>query len=406
MRISTGMAFDSGVAGILNQQNSVIKTQEQLSSGLRVNSAADDPIAAANIVNIESSKALNQQYLANQTTARNDISTTESNLGQATNILQGIRSLLVQAGDGGYSDQDRADLATQIQAQSQALLSLVNSKDSNGHYVFSGFQENTPAFVQTATGYVFQGDSGNRQVQVSSGTNVTTSLSASNVFDRVPTGNGVFATGAPATNAGSALIDGGQVANAQALDGHSYSLSFHVAAGVTTYDVIDDTASATVSSGNAYVDGAAISVAGMQADVSGAPADGDKFTLTPSTNRNIFDGINDAIKLLRTSAATAAPRAQLGMGMAAAMAHVDRTLDQVSQARTETGVALSNLDQLGSAANAQDTGYQQQLSQIRDVDYTKAVSDLVRNQTSLQASQQAFAKVMGHSLFDYLPTTG
>ena len=90
------------------------------------------------------------------------------------------------------------------------------------------------------------------------------------------------------------------------------------------------------------------------------------------------------------------------MGLAEALAHVDRTLDQVSQARTETGVALSDLDQLESSATGLDTGYQQQMSQLRDLDYTKAVSDLMRQQTSLQASQQAFAKVMGHSLFDYL----
>ena len=402
MRMSTSMAFDTGASGIAKQQYELLKTQQQMASGRRVNSASDDPIAAARIVDVESAQGLNQRYLSNQVSARNDISVTESNLGQATSILQDIRTLLVQAGDGAYGDHDRADVAKEIEVRKNELMALANSKDANGRYVFSGFQESTPAFAQTGAGVVFQGDEGRRSVQVANGRTVNTSLSAAAVFDRVPTGNGVFTTGAPAANTGSAMISVGQVANATALDGHSYSLSFHVAAGVTTYDVLDNTASTTVSAGNAYVDGASITVAGMQADVSGVPADGDRFTLAPSTNRNIFDGINAAVLLLRAGAGTAAPRAQLGMGLAESLSHVDRTLDQVSQARTETGVALSDLDQLESAATGLDTGYQQQMSQLRDLDYTKAVSDLMRQQTSLQASQQAFAKVMGHSLFDYL----
>lgn len=402
MRMSTSMAFETGGAGIAKQQYELLQTQQQMASGRRINTASDDPIAAARIVDIESAQGLNQRYLANQTSARNDISVTESNLGQATSILQDIRTLLVQAGDGAYGDQDRADVAKEIEVRKNELMALANSKDANGRYVFSGFQENTPAFVQTAAGVVFQGDEGRRSVQVANGRTLNTSLSASGVFDRVPTGNGVFTTAAPVANTGSAMISVGTVANAPALDGHSYSLSFHVAAGVTTYDILDNTASTTVSAGNAYMDGASITVAGMQAEVSGAPANADQFTLAPSTNQNIFDGINAAVARLRTSAGTAAPRAQLGMGLAEALAHVDRTLDQVSQARTETGVALSDLDQLESSATGLDTGYQQQMSQLRDLDYTKAVSDLMRQQTSLQASQQAFAKVMGHSLFDYL----
>ena len=402
MRMSTSMAFENGAAGIAKQQYELLKTQQQMASGRRVNSASDDPIAAAHIIDVTSAQELNKRYLANQTSARNDISITESNLGQANSILQDIRTLLVQAGDGSYGDRERADVAKEIEVRAEELLALANSKDANGRYVFSGFQENIPAFRQTAAGVVFQGDQGRREVQVANGRTLGTSVSAADIFDRVRTGNGVFTTAAAAGNTGSAMIGLGQVSNATALDGHSYSLVFHVAAGVTTYDIVDDTAATTVSAGNAYVSGSSIGVAGMEADVSGPPADGDQFTLSPSGMRNVFDGLRDAVNLLRTGAGAAAPRAKLAMGVAETMAHVDRTLDQVSQARTEAGVALGDLDRLESATSGLDIGYEQQMSQLRDLDYTKAVSEMLRQQTALQASQQSFGKVLGRSLFDYL----
>ncbi|MFM9968777.1 MAG: flagellar hook-associated protein FlgL [Burkholderiales bacterium] len=402
MRISTSMAFETGAAGISKQQYELIKTQQQLASGRRVITASDDPIAAARIVDVASVQTLNQRFLSNQSTARNDISITESNLGQATDILQDIRTLLIQAGDGAYGDRERADIAREIEVRGDELLALANSRDASGRYVFSGFQENSPAFKRTGAGVVFQGDEGRREVQVANGRTVSTSLSGAQVFDRVRTGNGVFTTNAAATNGGAAMIGVGQVANAAALDGHSYSLVFHVAAGVTTYDVLDDTAATTVSSGTPYVSGATIAVAGMQAEMNGPPADGDQFSLAPSGIKNIFDGISDAVQLLRASAGNAAPRARLAMGMADILTHVDRTLDHVSQARTEAGVALGDLDRLESATNGLNTGFEQEMSQLRDLDYTKAVSDLMRQQISVEASQKAFAKVMGRSLFDLI----
>jgi flagellar hook-associated protein 3 FlgL len=402
MRISTSMAFETGAAGIADQQYLLLQTQQQMASGRRITTASDDPIAAARVVDITSAQNLNTQYRANQTSARNEIAITESNLGQANDILQDIRTLLIQAGDGAYGDQNRADVANEIEVRTKDLLALANSKDASGRYLFGGFQENSPPFVVTGAGTVFQGDNGRREVQVANGRTVATTLSGSSVFHRVATGNGVFVATATAANTGWAMIGLGQVANASALDGHTYSLAFHVAAGVTTYDINDDTLATTVSAAQPYVPGASVTIAGMQVDVNGAPADGDSFGLAPSSTLNIFDGLRDAVQVLRTSAPTAAVRAKLGMGLATGMSHVDRTLDQVSRARTEAGVALSDLDSLDAANSGLNTGYEQQLSQLRDLDYTKAVSDLMRQQIGVEASQKAFAKVMGRSLFDYL----
>ena len=168
------------------------------------------------------------------------------------------------------------------------------------------------------------------------------------------------------------------------------------------HDVLDSTAGTVVSAGNAFVPDATVTVAGMQAKVGGVPADGDSFTLAPSGIKNIFDGLNDAVALLKTPANGAPARARLGMGLADIMAHVDRTLDQTSRARTEAGVALGDLDRIEAAASGLDIGYAQELSQLQDLDYTKAVSELLKQQTAVEAAQKAFAKVMGRSLFDLI----
>ena len=89
-------------------------------------------------------------------------------------------------------------------------------------------------------------------------------------------------------------------------------------------------------------------------------------------------------------------------GMASAVAGVDRAMDSASLARSNAGAGLRELDALKSFSDGRDLQYKTELSDLLDVDYTKAISDLTRQQTMSQATQKAFVNMVGHNLFDLL----
>src|SRR5581483_6596300 len=231
------------------------------------------------------------------------------------------------------------------EGQLRTLVGIANTKDADGHFMFSGFAGVTQAFATSASGaIVYNGDQGNRTLDVAPGRSMQASYNGSDVFELVRNGNGSFAATAGSTNAGDGTIDAGSVVNPSLLPGDTYRLQFNVSGGVTTYDVIDVTTSTTVSSGNAYTSGGTITVGGMQVAVSGAPASGDTFTLVPSTSQSVFTTIQGLISTLRTSANGAAGTAQLQNGLTAALANLDQASDHVLTVRASAGAGLSELD--------------------------------------------------------------
>ncbi|MDH5480992.1 MAG: flagellar hook-associated protein 3, partial [Nitrosomonas sp.] len=85
MRISTATIYEKGLNGIQEQQAALINTQQQISSGRRMLSPSDDPIAAAQAINITQTLSLNNQFSINR-------DNTASTLGLVDNVLEGITS--------------------------------------------------------------------------------------------------------------------------------------------------------------------------------------------------------------------------------------------------------------------------------------------------------------------------
>jgi len=257
----------------------------------------------------------------------------------------------------------------------------------------------TQPFTATATGATYNGDQGEHRVAVSPTRTLALNLTGSAVFEEGRNGNGEVAMRAVSGNTGTGVIAPGFVTNQTALTGHTYRLQF---TGAATYDVIDVTAATTVSSGNAYVAGAAINVAGMQTSINGTPANGDAFTLAPSTRQSLFATLASLVTALNTPASTPGASAQVSNGISAALQDLDQGLDNVLTLRATTGAQLRELDTLGSSLSARDIQYDASISKLADLDYNKALSDYARQQTALQAAQESFAKVTKLSLFDYL----
>lgn len=412
MRISTSMMFDMNVGAMGQQQSNLLDTQLKLDSGKRINTPADDPAGAAQVIGLSQAASLNSQYASNRVFAKNNLQLEDSTLGDVTNVIQHIQSQTIRAGDASLSDKDRAAIASDLQTSYDQLLALANTQDSNGQYLFAGFQGATKPFVDSGTGGAFYiGDQGQRQLQVSPSRQMAANDSGSDVFSRVIAGmSGTVVAGNPA-NTGSASISPASIVNAADPAGsHNFEISFQINTTLTpptyNYTVTDKTDTTATPVTAAYTPGSPLTVAmgGKQITLTGNPANADKFTVQPAekAGTNLFNSLKDLISALQASSAMPGGQANVTNALTTAGQKFSNSLNNVLTVRATVGSRLSELTSLDSQGSDRNLQYQSQLSQLQDLDYTSAISTFSQQMTALQASQQAFVQVRKLSLFNLL----
>lgn len=182
MRISTSMIYDRGVGGMQQQWSSLMQTQQQLSSGRRVLTPADDPVASARAVEIGQSRAVNERFLVNIGAADDAMGLMEGHLQGAGKILHYVRERAVQAGNAALSPVDLKNMAVDVNAQFEAMMAIGNAKDGVGDFLFSGYKADTQPFGGTVDAVVYDGDQGERSMQVSASRVMSVSLPGNQVF--------------------------------------------------------------------------------------------------------------------------------------------------------------------------------------------------------------------------------
>ncbi|MFZ1767261.1 MAG: flagellar hook-associated protein FlgL [Candidatus Nitrotoga sp.] len=408
MRISTSSIYSANLNLLNQQQAQLLHTQQQIATQRRILTPADDPIASARALEISQSDASNSQYATNRNVVQHSASLSESVLQSVTNLLQDVRTIAVNAGSGALTNSDKQTFATDLSGRLEELVTLANSTDGVGNYLFSGFQGRTQPFASTSAGVQYQTDDGQRMIQVSGSRQLAASDSGADIFMRVKDGNGTFNVEAAAANTGSGIVSLGATTNPALLTGNNYQVTFSVVAGVTTYGVTNITPGALVpvpiAAGTPYVSGQVISFDGLQFDITGAPASGDVFTVAPSTNESIFKTISNLITALRTpnSLGGAVAAAEFTNSRNQALNSLDRGIDNVLTVRASLGTRLSELEALQSTGESIGEQYKQTLSQLQDLDFNKAISDLTQQKISLEAAQKSFLAVSELSLFNYM----
>ena len=400
MRVSTAEITSQAIQAIDNQSSALQITQNEVSTGLAVQNAADNPVAASQIVQLEQQQAQLTQYGTNLQSAQTRLSLEESSLSTATTTLQSIRDLAVQAGDATLNDTDRQQIATQIQTDIQSLLGTANTQDSNGEYLFSGYSTQTQPFVTDSAGNVsYEGDSGSRLIQVSPNQSVADSDTGATAFMNIAAGNGSFTTAANAANTGSGIIDSGSVVDSAQWVPDNYQLTF---TSPTNYQITDTTTGTTVVANGTYTSGTAIQFDGVEVTVSGAPAAGDSFNVAPSGNQSMFATLSQLTMALSQPADTSASKAQLATSLASALTNIDQDVSHLSTVSASVGARLNMLTAQATTNTATSTTLTSQQSNLQDVDYASAVSTLNEQMVGLQAAEQSYAAVAQLSLFKYL----
>lgn len=108
MRISTIQAFNNSVNGISRNYADLNRTFEQISTGKRILTPADDPVGSVRLLRLDQEQGLNEQYKTGMTEAKNSLSQEETILRSVGNVLQRIREIAGQAGDGALDSTTRS----------------------------------------------------------------------------------------------------------------------------------------------------------------------------------------------------------------------------------------------------------------------------------------------------------
>lgn len=402
MRISTSMMYDLGASRISDMQGTMVKTQQQISSMKRILTPADDPIGSARVLELSQGKSINEQFAVNRQHAKSLLTQEESTLGDLTRLVQDVQTLVVQAGNPTLGDEQRGYLATELKGHFERFMSLANSKDGTGNYIFGGYNVKVPPFSVTATGAAYKGDQGQRELQIDSNRLVALSDSGSDIFERVRTGNGTFATAPDPGNAGNGVISPGLVVNASELTNREYRLEFIDTDGALTYQVYDQADDPPVPlllEAASFDESQPIVFRGMQFEIKGRPSVGDSFTIEPSGNRSVFASIRDLITALDAPAQSDVSRAQLQHSLNTASLEMASMLENVLTVRASVGTRLQEVEMLDESGMNRELFYEEAISDLQDLDYVKALSDLARQQVMLEAAQKTFVTVSGLSLF-------
>ena len=437
IRFSFLQGFNDSVQGILRAQQQTFQTQQQISSGQRILNPADDPVASARIAQINQELSRVDQYIDNADAIENRLVLEENQLQQVSNLLFSIRELTVQAGGLALSEVDRQGIATEVDAHLEQLFDLANTRDVNGEYIFAGYQGEVQPFVKTEAGeYLYQGDDGQPLMQISNSTQIATSDSGQSVFMDIDSASKVMATSVESRNNSDATITASHIDKTiDATDGktnyarNAYSEDYIVVYDDATggsYNIysrtdflanngvlgtpinanpIPDTGSPMTIDANTIDPSPAmpdITNLGWSITVTGTPADGDRFYVNTTEKQGLLTTVAKLSKALKGLSNSPADRLALDEVLASTLNNLDAAEDNLSSIKAQIGARQNTLDSVRSLHEETQIIHQQVLSELRDLDYTEALSRLSLQSFTLQAAQQSFAKISNLSLFNFL----
>jgi len=398
MRISTAGIHHAALTALLNQQSVLSRTQTQIASGKRVQTPADDPVAAVHIMELQRALAESDQFDRNANMAKNRLTLEEQALADANTLMQRVREQTVQGNNASVDPASRKMLATEVRSRLKELMDLANRRDANGEYLFSGYATTTQPFAQTGGTIAYFGDQGARALQIGPDQRVVDSHSGSAAFMAVTEGNGTFVTNATAGNTGSGVIAGGTLADPNLWVQGDYTLRFTSATG--DYEIVDS--AATVVATGTYTENSTISFNGANLNMTGMPAQNDTFAISRSRSEDMFTTLSNLAATLESSTATQADRAKFNSDMATALQQLDQASDHLLSVRAEVGTRLSAIDNAQESLADRKVELETTTSQLRDLDYAEAVSRMNQQLVGLQAAQASYSKIAQLSLFDYL----
>ncbi len=191
MRISTIQLFQQRIDALQAQQQQLSRTEMQLATGKRLVTPADDPAASLRNLQLEDRRTMNVQFMENLDRAQGRLELEEGALASGVDLLQRVRELAVGALNGTNSASDLQSIGAEVRSLLDGLVSIANTRNANGEYLFGGYQAASVPFVDNGSGNVsYSGDRGNLHLQVSPTRQLAVADNGADTFMVVPASSG------------------------------------------------------------------------------------------------------------------------------------------------------------------------------------------------------------------------
>lgn len=413
-RVSSYQINVGSINNILRNQASVASTEEKIATGKRVTTPADDPVAAARILQLDQEIELTDQYIRNINSLTGRLELQEGTLEGAEEVLQRVRELAVAAGNGATTRTDRQAYAAEMEVRLEELVNLFNTRDATGEFLFSGYSGQTRPFEPApGGGYTYQGDEGQRQVRISNSARVAASDNGKDLFVDVPVDNPAFNTYASPRNTGNPP---GVVSQGITVDAERFAEFFPNDAIITFNNDLDadppgknftvrrrgDNQVIDGMKNVPYTPGKPVSFAGVQVRITGQPVAGDNFVVETTTKQGPLQTIGKLVEGLNQLGDSPVGSQAVSNLIEESLNNLDSGIENLSVYRAKIGARLNTAETTLNVHEDTKLVSQEVRSGLADLDYAAAVSQLQMETMVLEAAQQSYAKVASLSLFNFL----
>ena len=152
MKISTHLMFERASHQMTSAQTNLAKSQAQLAQGKQIINPSDAPDQASTVQRLKSILTRQDSYQTALNTVQNRLQGEDSTLSSVSDLLIRAKEIAVQANNDTLSSDNRKALGVELQGLRDQMLSLANTKDTNGNYLFAGSKVSQSPFVSVAGG--------------------------------------------------------------------------------------------------------------------------------------------------------------------------------------------------------------------------------------------------------------
>ena len=169
MRVSSGQVFENQRRNVQANYADMIRWQNQLSSGKRVEKLSDDPFQAGVLLRKRSIKSSIEQYNMNLRVAKDYLGSSEKSLTEMQNLMRNAYQLAVQGASDAVDQPARTALADQVRQMQNRLVELANSRGQDGQFLFGGQLNQTTPYTSTGSALTYNGDINDIRVETAPG---------------------------------------------------------------------------------------------------------------------------------------------------------------------------------------------------------------------------------------------
>ena len=186
MRVTTNMILQEQTMGLRLNTEALDRAQARVTTGLKLQTASDDPTAASSVMATSSSLRALDQYKTNVSRASARINAEDSTLQQVSDLVTRAKELGIAQVAGTATDQTRATAKAELQQIFSQIVSLGNTKVGN-EYIFGGDKSTTAPYGVTGSGatidYTTTSPAGARVLDLGQNPSQTISHTGTQVFE-------------------------------------------------------------------------------------------------------------------------------------------------------------------------------------------------------------------------------